>query len=515
MLKQKSSEYRGFRNPGIRMRDEMDPQLAKLYGSRIPALIPAIHAFDKAHIVMLVEQKLLRADTGAALLRALRQMEADGVVETRMRAGGGLHSGEQYLIRRLGEEVGGRMHLARSSGDLSSVGMNITQRQKLLEIMRAVNRMRRVLLDLARQHTDTIVPGYSFGQQAQPMTLAHLWLSWVATLARDFERLHGAYGRVNRSPAGAAIMVGSEFPVDRQRTAELLGFDAVHENCADAILELTNDDSLEVPAVVAILYHSLAKWADDLIQWSTTEFGFFDIPDAYCNTSSIMMQKKNVVGPAEVKGASAEALGGFVIAYHGLKGTTGMPVNERYAACEMMWKVADSAVRDLGWYCDLLPVLVINKARMLEQSWVNWATVTDLAGVLVSQRDLPWRTAHQIVGIMVRLCEERKLGPADVTPQLLDEAAMLYHEKPAGLDQIAITQSLDPQRFIAVRTLRGGPASAESLRQAQLFEEATRADEMIVAGIDARLAASERKLEIAIDAILAQGGSERAAPAAP
>lgn len=504
MLKQKSSEYRGYRTAGIRMREEMLPQLGQLYGSRMPALIPALHAFDKAHAVMLVEEGLLTPKVGAAILRALRKMEAEGVVETRTRVGGGLHSGEQYLIRLLGEDIGGRLHVARSSGDLSSVGMNVTQRQKLLELMRAVNRLRRVLIDLARDHTATILPGYSFGQQAQPMTLAHLWLSWAATLARDFERLHGAFTRINHSAAGAAIMVGSEFPINRDRTAELLGFDAVHENCADAILELTNDDSLEVPAVVSILYHSLAKWADDLIQWSTSEYNFVDIPERYCNTSSIMMQKKNVIGPAEVKGASAEALGGYVIAYHGLKGTTGMPVNERYYACEILWKVADNAVRDLGWFCDLLPVLKINKAHMREESWRNWATVTDLAGALVSQRDLPWRTAHQIVGIMVRLCEERGLGPADVTPKLLDEAAVLYHEIPAGLDQKAISAALDPERFIAVRTLRGGPAKAESLRQAKFFEEGTAQDEKLVAAIDARLAAAARKLEQAVDAVIAK-----------
>jgi argininosuccinate lyase len=504
MLKQKSSEYRGFRQPGIRMKEDMQPQLAKLYGSRIPILMPALHAFDKAHIVMLVEEGLLTAKHGAALLTGLREMEREGVVEARTRVGGGLHSGEQYLIRLLGEEIGGRMHVARSSGDLSSVGMNTTQREKLRALMKAVNRFRRTLIGLAREHTDTILPGYSFGQQAQPMTLAHLWLSWAATLGRDFDRLHGAYGHVNQSAAGAAIMVGSEFRVNRTRTGELLGFDAVHENCADAILELTNDDSLEVPAVVAILYHSLAKWADDLIQWSTIEYNFIDIPERYCNTSSIMMQKKNVIGPAEVKGASAEALGGFVVAYHGLKGTTGMPVNERYTACEMLWKVADSAVRDLDWFGDLLPQLKINKAHMREESWRHWATVTDLAGALVTKKDMPWRTAHQIVAIMVRLCEERGLGPADVTPALLDEAAMLYHEQPAGLDQQSIDESLDPERFIAVRTLRGGPAKDESLRQARVFEEALTRDEQIVNGIDERLATSARKLEEAVDAIIAR-----------
>ena len=140
----------------------------------------------------------------------------------------------------------------------------------------------------------------------------------------------------------------------------------------------------------------------------------------------------------------------------------------------MLWRVADSAVRDLGWFCDMLPALEIRKEHMREQAWRHWATATDLAGALVSQKDMPWRTAHQIVGILVRLCEERGLGPADVTPALLDEAAIAYHEKPAGLDQNAIRDALDPARFIAARTLRGGPAPAESLRQAKLFEERRR-----------------------------------------
>jgi argininosuccinate lyase len=504
MLKQKSSEYRGYRTAGIRLREEMQPQLGQIYGGHMRPFLPAVHAFDKAHTVMLVEEGLLSVPAGVATLRGLRQMEAEGIVESRLRAGGGLHSGEQYLIRLFGEDIGGRFHLARSSGDLSTIGINTLQREKLLALMRAVNRLRRVLIDLARNHTDTILPGYSFGQHAHPMTLAHFWLSWVATLARDFDRLHGAYRRVNTSPAGAAIMVGSNFPINRERTAELLGFDAVHENCADAILELNADDSLDVPAVIAVLYHSLAKWADDLIQWSTSEYGFVDIPDRYCNTSSIMMQKKNVIGPAEVKGASAEALGCFVTSYHALKGTTGLPIMERYYALDMLWRVADNAVRDLGWFCDLMPLLQIRKEHMREQAWRHWATATDLAGALVSQQDLPWRTAHQIVGILVRLCEERGLGPADVTPTLLDEAAIAYHEAPAGLDQNAIRDALDPRRFIAARTLRGGPAPAESLRQNKIFEKATDVDEKTVAAIDARLAEAARKLEAAVDAVIAR-----------
>lgn len=502
MLKQKSEEYRGYRTVGIRLKEEMLPQLGKLSTGRTQSMLPALHAFDLAHTVMLVEQGILPRETGAAILGSLRGMEEEGIVAARARVGGGLHSGEQYVIRDLGEDIGGRFHLARSSGDLSSVGINVLQRDRLLAAMRAINRLRRLLIDLSRQHTDSILPGYSFGQHAQPMTLAHLWLSWVATLARDFARHIGAYGRVNTSPAGAAIMVGSDFDVNRKRTAELLGFDAVHENCADAILELTADDSIEVPMVFATLYHSMAKWADDLILWSTSEFAFLDIPDRFCGTSSIMMQKRNVIGPAEVKGASAEAIGCVVASYHALKGTTGLPITERYYALDTLWRVGDNLVLHLDWFCDLLPALGIRKAHMRERAWRHWATATDLASALVRDRNMPWRTAHQIVGILVRLCEERNLGPGDVTPTLLDEAAVAYHGKAVGLSQVAIKEALDPGRFIAKRTLQGGPAPSESLRQADLFTEELARDERTIADCEKRLAAASAKLEQAVDGIV-------------
>src|SRR5436190_15066874 len=380
MLKQPSPEYRGFRTRGIRLNEDMLPELGRLSAGRTRPMLRVVHAFDKAHAVMLCEESLLARPHAAAILRALRQMEGDGVEETRLRVGGGVHSGEQYLIRALGEDVGGRLHLARSTGDLTSVGINVLQREHLLSVMEAVNRLRPVLVRLAREHTDTILPGYSFGQHAQPLTLAHLWLSWAANLARDFDRLHGVYRRVNVSPAGAAIMVGSDFPLNRRRTAELLGFDAIHENRADAILELNADDSLDVPMAAALLYHTLAKWADDLILWSTSEFAFVDIPDRFCNTSSIMMQKKNVIGPAEVKGAAAEALGCVVTSYHALKGPTGLPITERYYALDQLWSVAGHCVRDLDWFGELLPALRLKRERMREQAWRHWATATDLAG---------------------------------------------------------------------------------------------------------------------------------------
>ena len=508
MLKQDSSKYRGYRNAGIRLSEEMLPHLGTLYKGRTQIMLPAVHAFDEAHTVMLVEQGELPREMGAAILKGLRDMaQTEGVVQARLRVGGGMHSGEHYLIRLLGEDVGGRFHVARSSGDLGSVAINILQREKLLATMAAMNRLRGTLIRLAREHTDTIMPGYSFGQHAQPMTLGHLYLSWAATLERDFDRHLGAYRRVNTSPAGAAIMVGSDFRIDRRRTADLLGFDAVHENCADAILELNADDNIETAMVVATLYHSMAKWADDIILWSTSEFDFIDVPDRYCGTSSIMMQKKNVIGPAEVKGASAEALGCVVTSYHALKGTTGSPITERYYALDMHWRVTDNSVRHLDWFTELLPEIRVNKAHMREQSWLHWATTTDIASALIRKHDWSWRTAHQVVGILVRLCESRGVGPAQVTPEMLDEASMAYHEIPAGLTREEIAAALDPGHFIASRTLQGGPAPAESLRQADHFERLLVRDQGELEAVEMRLAEAAGRLRAAADAIIDSAAS--------
>jgi argininosuccinate lyase len=192
-----------------------------------------------------------------------------------------------------------------------------------------------------------------------------------------------------------------------------------------------------------------------------------------------------------------------VTAYHALKGPTGLPVTERYYALEQLWRVAANAVRDLDWFGELLPALGIRREHMREQAWRYWATATDLAAALVRERDLPWRTAHQIVGILVRLCEERGLGPDAVSPALLDEAAMLYHGDTAGLDATAIRAALDPRRFIESRTLQGGPAPAESRRQAEWLDAQTARDVEDVAAIHARLAGAARRLEAAIDGILA------------
>jgi len=500
MRKQKSSEYRGFRTAGIRLNEDVLPDVEEHRTDRVLRSLYAIHAFDKAHLVMLAEEQLIPRQDAVAMLRVLRETEKEGIEKVRAANGGGMHSGEQLLIRRLGEEVGGRIHLGRSSGDFSAVSRCITQRDNLLNVMSGLNSLRDLVLTMARDHVETVMPGYTFGQHAQPITLGHQLIAWGAVLERNFERALQTYRRVNVSPAGTAIMTGSDFPLNRQRTSDLLGFDRPNPNAFDAIK--SNDVSLEVFCTLAILNNDLGRWADDFVLWSTSEFNMIDIPDRFCGSSSIMMQKKNPYGPQYVKGMASLSVGALMVAFHAEKGPTGMPALERQYSGELLSRVFENTVRDLGWWKQLLPEIRWNTKLMRARAGEYWAQATDIAGALVRDKGLPWRTAHQIVGILVRYGYERGFGPAGVTTSLLDEAAVEYMGEPVGLSETSLRRALDPEHFVRSRTLLGGPAPEEALRRIADFRASLLRDEDSLRTARKRVDDSSAKLEAAIDALL-------------
>ncbi len=501
MRKQKASEYRGFRTAGIRLSEDVLPDVEEHRSDRVLKTLYAVHAFDKAHLVMLAEEGLIPRQDAAAMLRVLRESEQEGIEQVRLRVGGGNHSGEQMLIRRLGEEVGGRIHLGRSSGDLAAISRRIPQRDRLLEIMGEIVPLRDVFLTMAHDHAKTVMPGFTFGQHGQPITLAHYLIACGAVLERDFERAMQLYRRTNQSPSGAAIMAGSDFPLNRHRTSDLLGFDRPIRNTFDAIQ--TSDVSLEAFCFLAILNNSLGRWADDIVLWSMSEFGMVDIPDRFCGTSSIMMQKKNPYGPQYVKGLASLSLGALVVGFHVDKGPSGVPALERQYAGEMLGRLFEDTVRDLRWWRQLMPEVRWNTALMRRRAGEFWAQATDIAGALVRDKGLPWRTAHQVVGILVRYGHERGFGPAQVTPALLDEAAVEYMGEPVGLGDASLRKALDPEHFVTSRTLYGGPAPEEALRQIEEFRATLRRDEAEYDGARRHVEAARANLDAAVDALLA------------
>lgn len=498
--RQPSESYRGFRTAGIRMNEEMLPELQSHRTGKVTESLAGFHAFDKAQLVMLTEEGLIPEQDGIAMLRALREMEAIGIEKARAEAEGGMHSGEQYLIRKLGEDVGGRIHLGRSSGDLGQIGKRYPMRAHLLRVLEELNRFRATLLRLSAEHADTVMPGYTHGQHAQPTTYGHWLAMWAQVFGRDFDRGAELYRRVNQSPTGAAILTGSNFPINRHRTAELMGFDEPIPNTMDAIL--SQDTALECASVLAIHASNMGRLADDLMLWSTSEFGMIDVPDRFCGTSSIMMQKKNPQAPQEVKGVAAEALGTVVLVGMANKGSTGLPQLEHKYSDHAFWSLFKEVIRNLDWMRELLAAAEIDRERMLASAGAHWAQATDVAGSLVREKGLPWRTAHQIVGILVRHSHERGFAPSETTPELIDEAAIEYMGEPVHLSAEALADALNPAVFVAGRTLYGGPAPEALHRELGQLETKLHADEAFVQEKRAQIQEAEAKLEHAIDTLV-------------
>jgi argininosuccinate lyase len=498
MRRQVSAEYRGYRTAGIRLAEE-PLALGERRGATFAEMADSIHWFDKAHLAMLVEEGLVDRNEGAAILTALRELEPDRVLSTRLESGGGTHSGENYLIRSLGEGLGGQLHLGRSSGDLAEVGLRATMREHLLRILARLACFRGAILPLSAEYRATVMPGYTHGQHAQPTTYGHWLAMWAQVIARDFERLSQLYERVNLSPAGAAILTGTDFPLDRHRTAQLLGFAAPLPNTLDAIH--SHDLQLEYISTLAVHACNMGRLADDVLLWASSEFGFVRVPDRFCSTSSIMMQKRNPQAPQATKAIAAMATGAVTIACMGFKGSTGLPIHERGYVEGQLWCVSDEVARSLGWWTDLLPALGVNADRMAEMAGAHWAQATDLAGTLVREGHIGWRTAHQIVGILCRLAEERCLSPSDVTPELLDEAAVEYMGERVGMSQAAIATALDAAEFPARRTLYGGPAPAAITRELADLRAKLTSDETLLASRQTGLQDAAASLEQAIDSI--------------
>ena len=378
-----------YRKAGARLTEEADAsQTFHKVGTpeRIAPLLKAYHMFDKAHVVMLAEESLVPTEDAVAILRAIREMEAEGWERLRAEGGHGLFSGEAYLIQKLGEEIGGKIHLGRSSGDLNSVSARIGLREKLLGVMEAELETREVYLKLAEEHLETVLPTYTMLQQAQIGTFAHYLVAWTLPLERDFTRLKGAYERTNVSSAGAGIGTGSDFPLNRARTAELLGFDVVCENVRDA--NAGRDFILEALSAIAILMVNLA-WATDIIfLFASNEFNFVEMADRYCGTSSIMPQKRNPHSLMVVSETASQLSGALSVMLMNARSISGSvkPVLQHF----------DATVDALNLWAGIISTLTVNRDVMCNKTLEFWALATDLAGAMVREKKLPWRTAHQI-----------------------------------------------------------------------------------------------------------------------
>jgi argininosuccinate lyase len=455
---------------------------------------------DIAHVMMLERQGIIERQYAATLLSALLPLHRDGLPEEIFdERHEDIHAGiEAYLIESAGMDAGGRLHIGRSRNDEVATCIRIRLRELVLEELGLLAGLRRLLIDTAREHTGTMMPGFTHLQHAQPTTLAHHLMAYEAAFSRDFERFAESLGRIGRSPLGAAAFASTGYPIDRALTAGLLGFERIEENTMDAVA--ARDVVIEAISDCAILMSTVSRLCEELVLWSSSFVAFVELPDACCSTSSIMPQKKNP-DTAEIMRAKAGTVTGALIA--ALTIVKALPMSYNRDLQELsphLWKAAFESGRCTRLLCDMLKGARFNKTRMREEAAKGGSTATELADVLVREYGLPFRTAHGIVGRAVRL-GRLDLATLDAAAREMAGISLLA----AGLDKAGVARALDPEFGISVRKAPGGPAP-EAV-QASISAAASRldGDESYVAGRQKAISrANERMIQEAQELIASQ-----------
>ncbi|MCL9812367.1 argininosuccinate lyase [Natranaeroarchaeum aerophilus] len=403
-------------------------------------------AVDRAHVVMLAEQDVIEDEVAGEILAALDEIEAAG--HEALPEGEDVHAAiETAVIERVGPE-GGKMHTARSRNDEVATCIRYRLREDLLDAVAATVALREQLLSTASEHTRTVMPGYTHLQPAQPTTVAHWLCSYEQAIARDTERLLDAYERVNRSPLGAAAFAGTTFDIDRERTAELLGFEGIVENSMDA--SSTRDFLLESVTALAAHATTLSGLAEDVIVFANR--GFVELSDEYASTSSIMPQKKNPDTLELVRATAGEAAAGVNGLLTTLKGLPRAYNRDLQSATPYAWETVDAVLDATDVVGGAVATAEWPEEFLAEAAGEGFSTATGVADLLAAN-GLPFRTAHEVVAVASERGADRDAVDA-AAREVLDSPLAEY------VDPDAVEAALDPTESVASRDSVGGPAPA-------------------------------------------------------
>ncbi|MHB8646641.1 MAG: argininosuccinate lyase [Thermomicrobiales bacterium] len=443
----------GFPHPVYRS-IVLDPALANARERLFEPMLAA----NTAHVVMLAEQGILPKEQAAALLRAIQTVEEEGVERVVAAAPPTAEDlffmVEGRLIEMAGPDVGGNLQLARSRNDLGAALWRIVARARVLDVMEKMLTFRQSLLALAEQYVETLMPGYTHTQPAQPTTLAHYLAGVWGPLERDTARLQAAYARVNQSPLGAAAFTTTAFPIDRARIAALLGFDGVIENGYDAVG--ASDAMLEAVGALVICASSLSRFLYDLLVWARIEVGFIRVDDAFVQISSIMPQKRNPVVLEHLRAHLAYIYGDAATVQTMTHNAAFADTNDVEDDIQIpLYRAFVSAANVLMLFTAVLDTLHVNTERMASLAGRGFTTATELADTLAREFHLPFRTAHAITARVVRTALAAGKEADAVTAADVWEAA-IGHTVP--ITEEMVRRALDPVVVVAARSLPGGPA---------------------------------------------------------
>ena len=449
-------------------------EFTQRFGASLPvdkALYAQDIAGSKAHAKMLATVGVISEDDAQQIAAGLDRVKADiesGDFTFDINDEDIHMSVEKVLTAEIGD-AGARLHTGRSRNDQVATDTRLYAKQRATDLMRANVALRHALIGQAEANFGVILPGYTHLQHAQPVLFSHHMLAYVWMLARDYRRLQAARDAADACPLGAAALAGTTYPLDRQMTAGELGFASVIPNSLDAVSD--RDFLLDLDYACAISCMHLSRLCEELVFWSTSEFGFIELSDAFSTGSSIMPQKKNPDFAELIRGKTGRVIGNLVSLLVTMKA---LPLAYNKDLQEDKYGAIDSAktLEDcLQCAAGMIETMSIKPENMLKQAKLGHLAATDVADYL-AKRGLPFRHAHEVVGHLVLLCEQRGCNLDDLSFDDFKAASPLFKED--------IVKALDLPSIVAARTTEGGTGEAAVTQQMEKAKAALAADESLL-----------------------------------
>lgn len=427
-----------------------------------PILYHGLSLADLAHGIMLMEAGIIPRPAARTLLSAL--MTAHQIPADRFAfdpAVGDSYKNRERYIMQLAPDAGGWLRTGRARREATNIAYQLAIRGRVLALTGALADLAAALVDQSELHAGTIMSDYTYLQHAQPTTFAHYLLSFVFPMTRDFDRLRACFGRINLSPGGIGSVNGSRLPLDRRRLAELLGFAGVMTHTRDAMWQA--DMPIEIMSGVVASVVNIDRLAEDLQIWVTQEFGLMDLAEEYCRESVIMPQKKNPYSLAFVRGVAGVLIGQMTAMANVGRTLSGQPDSRIFAYGDVP-KALDLALQTTQLMTGVVRTLSVNTAKMAESVESGYAQATDLAELIMLEAQLPYLTAHRLVGEVVSVAAQQGIPAVRITSGMIDAAAQRILGRSLRLPDDVLACALSPKAIVETR-VGPGCASPESVRK--------------------------------------------------
>lgn len=415
-----------------------------------------------AHVAMLGKQNIIPLEEGEIIkkeLKAILQDIEDGKIEFDIGAEDIHMNIEKILISRIGD-IGKKLHTGRSRNDQVALDMRIYVKDEIKEIQAMILKLQYILIKLSKEHTDTIMPGYTHLQRAQPITLAHHLMAYFEMLKRDFERLNNTYERTNILPLGSGALAATTYPLDRYAVAKELAFSDITYNSLDGVSD--RDYCIELLNNISLIMMHLSRFSEEIILWSSHEFHFIELDDAYSTGSSIMPQKKNPDIAELVRGKTGRVYGDLMSLLTTMKSLPLAYNKDMQEDKEVVFDAIDTVKMCLPIFTSMIETMTVLKDNMYNAAGGGFTNATDAADYLV-KKGLPFRDAHEIIGKLVLYCIQNNTS--------LEHLTLAEYKKLSPIFDETVFQAISLEECVNKRNIIGGPSKEMILKHIETAQE--------------------------------------------